>query len=201
MGKDGSGVTDGGERQHESESENGNAAQVEAWARALGPRLFRSALYLTGDPQEAEELCQETFAIAVEGGFRGASAPYTWLYGIMRNVLRAWRKKRRPATAADLPESGRGRLPVEASPPARAEAAEAAARVREAVLALPEDQRDIVLLRYMEDASLGEIAAAIGIPEGTVKSRLFAARARLRSALGGTGWAERDDGAEVRVAG
>src|SRR5262249_36370799 len=125
------------------------AARVEGWALALGPRLYRAAFYLCGDRGEAEELCQEAFAIALEGGFRGGSAPYTWLSGIWTKLLRGRRRKRRPLYASELPEDGKTRGPDPVEPPALAEAAEAAARVRAEVLALAEEQRDVVILHYL----------------------------------------------------
>lgn len=188
----------GAERAGSANGAGGPVAQVEAWARTLGPRLYRAAHYWTGDGHEAEELCQETFAAALEGGFRGASAPYTWLFGILRNLFRERRKKRRPTFAPELPEDARGRSPPPEPPLALAEAAEAKDRVREAVMGLPDDQRDIVLLRYMDEASIDEIAAALGLPGGTVKSRLFAARAKLRAVLGRAGLG---DDQEERLAG
>jgi RNA polymerase sigma-70 factor (ECF subfamily) len=173
----------------------GAAARVDAWVRAHGARLYRSAFYLSGDRHDAEELCQEAFAVALEGDFRGESAPYTYLYGILKNLLRSRRRKRRPTTAAELPEDARPRVPPGEPPPALAEAAEAAALVREEVLALPEEQRDVVLLHYLEGAPVEEIAAALEIPAGTVKSRLFTARGRLRERLGRAGLGdERHDG-------
>ena len=173
------------------------ASRVEAWARELGPRLYRAAFYLAGDRHEAEELCQETFAIALGSEFRGASAPYTFLYGILKNLLRSRRRKRRPAFAAELPDDAKGRGPPAEGPSALAEAAEAAALVRAGVLELPEDQRDVVLMHYLEELPVEEIAKTLGIPAGTVKSRLFNARARLRERLERAGLGEDDEGSEA----
>lgn len=141
-------------------------------------RLYRAAA-ASCSPDEARDLCQQTFLIAARSTFEGRSAPYTWLYGIMKNLRREQRRKARrplpasaPALSVATPESEMARSQIQA-------------RVRAAVAHLPETQRDAVILFYLEECPVAEVAERLGVPVGTVKSRLHAARAVLRRALKG----------------
>lgn len=153
-------------------------------------RLYRAAVFLCGGQREAaRELLQETLAAACGAwaGFRGRAQPYTYLYRIMLNTrCRLLRRGRRQA----------GWLPLEAAgePAARADnpleallAGERRARVRRAVLSLPPAYQVVVTLRYLEQLSCRETAACLGLPEGTVRSRLFKARRLLARRLGVAG--------------
>jgi len=166
-------------------------------------RAYGLAFRLTRSAQDAEEVAQDAFVSAWKslGGFRGDATFSTWLYRIV------WRK------AIDRAEllRNRGRREIAVDDPARVEAetmpgdagsssAAAAAgragsaesaRLERLLATLPEVARAVVTLFYYEDRSVGDVAAALGIPEGTVKTHLFRARATLRE-----GWLreERDGG-------
>ena len=103
----------------------------------------------------------------------------TWLYGILRH---RFLKGRRHQNAVGLSASGAlGQVQCTARSPDRsAEASEDARRVRRAVASLPEEHRLVVELRFYAGATLDEIAAALGCPLGTVKSRLHHALEKLR---------------------
>jgi RNA polymerase sigma factor (sigma-70 family) len=150
------------------------------------PVVLGVALRVTGDHGAAEEVAQEVFADAWRsadrfdagrGGWQGWLATVAHRRGV--DWVRAESARRRHAVQA-VPEPA-------ASAEDTAVAAELARRVRQAVAALPEPHRECVRLAYYEGRSVRELAAALGVPEGTVKTRLRAARLRLADRLGAEG--------------
>lgn len=145
--------------------------------------VFRCAVSLGQDRQLAEDLTQETWLEAWRSiaRFDGRCRFSTWLYGILRHrYLKALRRDdRRPLPSQALSDA-------DVAPPARSdpvqptERAEAAERIREAVSRLPDEHRPVIELRFFAGASLDEIAALLGIPLGTVKSRLHNGLEKLR---------------------
>lgn len=155
--------------------------------RALADRytayLFRVARSLVGDDSDAEDVVQLTLTGAFRGlsGFRGQSSAKTWLTGIALRQAAKWRQTRqkknrfptRPATDSQI---GPATDPETAAVDSRMDAA--------AVLAkLPPEYRQILVLRELEGMSYEEIAQALGIPQGTVESRLHRARLELKKLL------------------
>jgi RNA polymerase sigma-70 factor (ECF subfamily) len=145
---------------------------------------------LTNSESDAEDLAQEAFLRAYRSlkGFRGTSSFRTWLYQIATNVFRNWLEKRRnqaPVNAGsiDAPPPGMDE-PVE---PMGEENPEAQHVQRDAIdralAGLPNDQREAVLLRDVEGFEYREIAEQLGVPLGTVESRIFRGRARLKELL------------------
>ena len=137
----------------------------------------------------ADDLAAQTFVVAFDrrGSFSGAAqSARPWLFGIATNVLRnELRSERRmlaaiarldPASAGDLADEVERTL-------ARADAAEDAARIAGALALLDSDQRDVLLLHAWGELSNQEIAVALSVPAGTVRSRLSRARATLQRAL------------------
>lgn len=170
----------------------GDADAFCAVAQAHEQRLFQQAAALCHDPTTAEDLAAETLIEAWKSiaRFDGTCRFSTWLYAILlhryQKLARKLRSRPVPLSALAAGEAGDReqwleRLPdaQPLSPDALAQA-EADARLREAVEALPEKHRQMVLLRFFEDASLPEIAAALGLSVGTVKSRLHHALEKLR---------------------
>lgn len=156
--------------------------------------IFSLAARLVG-PAEAEDIVQETFLRAYRGleSFRGESSLKTWLYTIALNRVRA-----RHGTLARLRELFKSRsragdddAPTEldlaadpgATPEETAVRREQRARLRQAVQNLPEEFRLAVVLRDLEGLSYGEVAEALKVPIGTVRSRLARGRAILKEAL------------------
>jgi RNA polymerase sigma-70 factor (ECF subfamily) len=141
------------------------------------------------DPGDAEDLLGEVYRIAFErrAGYdleRPSARP--WLYGIAANlVARSGRDtaRRLRATAAAAARPDYGEDPADRAVSA-ADAAARWARVAAAVDQLPGPERDVLLLFAWEELSYEEIAAALEIPAGTVRSRLSRARARLRAVTG-----------------
>jgi len=146
-------------------------------------RLYRCALTLCHDRQLAEDILQETLLEAWRsiGRFDGRCHLSTWLYGILRHrFLKAGRKTTHPALRAfSIDESAS--IPAHDNDPSRvAELAEDAAILRQAVATLAEEHRPVIELRFFGHATLEEIATVLGIPLGTVKSRLHNGLERLR---------------------
>lgn len=116
--------------------------------------------------------------------FQGRSAPYTWLFGILRNLVRDRRKK--TTRRARLRLISPPRPDVDTSDPeGEVSARQDRARVRDAISTLPAPQREVVVLFYLEELSVSDVAGRLGIAPGTVKSRLFKARSVLKHALSG----------------
>jgi RNA polymerase sigma-70 factor (ECF subfamily) len=136
---------------------------------------------MCGDVNLAEDAAQEAFIRAWQHlpGYRPRSPFRNWVYRIATNVaVDALRRERETADvdALSLASSDEG-------PEAAVEGKERGERVREAVLALPPASRAVLVLREYEGLSYQEIADALGIPIGTVMSRLNYARNRLRESL------------------
>lgn len=151
------------------------------------PRVRRLAARLAGDPELAEDLTQEIGLKVLRsyGEFRGKASPFTWLYRIAVNVVLRHRQRRQiPTVGLDTPEAATLRTPAP-SPESAVLAAELAPVVRAALDRLPAELRAPLVLRVYEELKYREIAAILEIPEGTVMSRLHAARRRLREELKG----------------
>lgn len=143
-------------------------------AVALSARILGSADLAADAAQEAA-----IAAMTSLGSLRSPERFGAWFCGIALNVSRRWARQLRAEVrwpGSEVPAAGSG--PAEA-----AEAAEEAARVRAAVLALPEGQRAAVWLFYLQGLSEREVAAGLGVTVGAVKSRLHQARAALAPAL------------------
>ena len=146
-----------------------------------GPRIHGYVLRRTGDPAVAEDI---TAVVFLEAWRRRAGvtldqpSALPWLYGVAGNVTRRWHRSRRRHQAALTRLAG---LPARspALVETQAEAAEEAAAVLARIAGLPRRQREVLVLSVWEGLSHHEIAVALGIAPGTVKSRLSRARAHL----------------------
>jgi RNA polymerase sigma-70 factor (ECF subfamily) len=149
-------------------------------------RIFNLALTLTGNVGDAEDLAQDAFVRAYKaiGSFRGESSFLTWLYRITVNVVRSQMDRRRRSREVAMPQDDEG-APLEvASDEASADRTLIARQiVARALAALPDDMRIAVTLRDLHGLEYREIAEALDVPIGTVESRIFRARARLRPLL------------------
>jgi RNA polymerase sigma-70 factor (ECF subfamily) len=144
--------------------------------------------YLRGRVGEAaEELAAETFARALAGyerfdPARGDARP--WLFGIATNVVHGHRRAERRRLRAYAREAGRaGPPPAPPDVPARLDAAAQARVAGRAIARLPAGERDVLLLVAWADLTYEEVAGALGVPVGTVRSRLHRARLAVRAAL------------------
>ncbi len=139
--------------------------------------LYRLACALTGDSAEAEDVMQETFLGAFQGmrGFRGRSSVKTWLVSILNR--QAARRHRRRMRHPAVPLEGL------AEPPAAPRSPEARIDVDEALGRLTSEHRQVLVLREVEGMTYAEMAQVLGVPLGTVESRLFRARQELKMQL------------------
>jgi RNA polymerase sigma-70 factor (ECF subfamily) len=153
-------------------------------------RAYYGALGLVGSPEDAMDLSQEAFARAFHARDRlDPDRPfYAWLYQILRrlcfNFVRDRRNRRQKLTAAAPYLVDRASARSAGADPERAlERAEAQERVRAAIEGLSERDREVLVLKEFEGLRYREIADLVGIPIGTVMSRLYEARRRLATAL------------------
>ncbi|MED5330112.1 MAG: sigma-70 family RNA polymerase sigma factor [Planctomycetota bacterium] len=154
-------------------------------------RIVTVVRRVAGNEADAEDLAQETFIKAIRGigKFAGKSALFTWLYRIAVNTARDHldSRRRRPAVSLDaLGEEGGHPFDVAGPtlpPLAELEREELRQRVRKAVDRLPEPFRTTLALREMEGHSYEEIASILEVSMGTVESRIFRARQKLRALI------------------
>lgn len=152
-----------------------------ALARAHATNLLRAAAAFGADRDAAEDLAQETLFEAWRslGRFDGRCRLGTWLFGILRNRWLKMLRKRTPAVVGgEVVETALANGQV--GPDLQLEQAEESVKLRLALAALPESQREVLELRFFGQASLEEIARALDCPLGTVKSRLHHGLEKLR---------------------
>lgn len=155
-------------------------------------KTFRLAFGVLRDQEEALDVAQEAFVKAFRSlpKFKGDSAFYTWLFRITMNLALDRRRQRvsraKALGAEDVPPEEWERTAVATGPDPEAEAASAErrARIARALESLSENHRAIIILSDIEGHSYRDIAEVLGIPMGTVMSRLHNARKRLRETLG-----------------
>jgi RNA polymerase sigma factor (sigma-70 family) len=156
----------------------------EALFTEFGPRVRAYLLKMTRNAQAAEDLMQETMlSIWRKAGQydRSRGPASAWIFTIARNVwIDAWRKQRRPAIDPDDPA-----LAAEPEPDAvhRIELKQSHDALHKALQRLPKEQVELIRLSFFEEASHSTIAKNLGLPIGTVKSRIRLAFGRLRAAL------------------
>jgi RNA polymerase sigma-70 factor (ECF subfamily) len=154
---------------------------------AFGERLTAVVSGVLRDRDAVQDVVQETFTKAFYRihSFKGGSSLYTWLYRVAVNAAKDYIKsrKRRPASSFDdLP--GRAALPAHEQPFVEGlERRELRLQVRAAIERLPHRFRTVLALREIEGMTYNEIAEVLGLSLGTVESRLFRARRRLRGIL------------------
>ncbi|MFZ5508496.1 MAG: RNA polymerase sigma factor [Pseudomonadota bacterium] len=144
------------------------------------PRLRRYARALTGDPARADDLVQDTLERALGRFFLFRPGNLrAWLFSIMHNLFINQAKARRDGLWED--EAVLAELPARATQDDALEMRDLARCLQ----ALPPQQREVLLLVGLEEMSYEEVARVLGVPLGTVMSRLFRARERLRGLLAG----------------
>ena len=155
-------------------------------------RVYNLALRMCGNPDDAFDLSQEAFFRAWRGlsGFQGEAAFSTWLFRLTANVCLDWlrAKKRRPTVSLTAVDDDGEEVQMEIADPGKSpeeilEAAEDRAALAKAMNQLPVEYRQILTMRAINDMSYTEIAEALQLREGTVKSRLSRARLALRNLL------------------
>ncbi len=167
--------------------------RFDALMRAEGSKIYSLAVRLTGNPADGQDLAAETFVRAFHSfsSFRGEAAFGTWVHRICLNLwknrLRA-QKRRHFWSHFSLGNGDDEGVPLD--PPSREPSPDAPlmdGERREAVAAaldrLSPEEKAIVVMRDLDDASYDEISRALDVPLGTVKSRLARARGRLQELL------------------
>jgi len=155
-------------------------------------RVYRFVLRLVGDPSNAEDLISEVFLDVWRqaGRFEGRSQVSTWLLSIARfKALSALRKR----PDAELDEETAGAIEDTADTPEVAiQKKDKSQALRECLKSLSPEHREVIDLVYYHEKSIEEVAEVVGIPENTVKTRMFYARKRLSELLKaagvGRGW-------------
>ncbi len=162
---------------------SGDAGAFERLVTENQGHVYNLAYKLTGSEQDALDVSQDVFLRAYQNlrSFRGDSRMSVWLYRLTYNASMDLIKRSRRGTVVQMPAGDEGaelELPDLAPlPDEELERQEELEAVRDALSELDEDKRRILLMREYRDMSYADIARALGIEEGTVKSRL--ARARL----------------------
>jgi RNA polymerase sigma-70 factor (ECF subfamily) len=153
------------------------ASIVERYQRIL----FTVALRMLGDEDEANEAAQNAFVKAYQklGSFDPTRRFFSWIYRILVNDCLNTRRDGRPYEP--IPSD----LAAEGTPADIFEIAERRRRVQAAILALPMEYREVIVLRHFTELSYEEIGEALHVPAKTVKSRLHTARERLAAMLRG----------------
>lgn len=170
--------------------QGGDASAFETLVRRHERRVFRLLLRMLGNREDAEDASQEAFLSLHRHGhrFRGEARFSTFVYRVAANAAlnrrrslgRARTREKelavRQAAGDDLPSAPR-------DPEGAAGGAEVQERVQQALLELPQDLRAAIVLYDLEGQPYRDIALALGVPEGTVKSRIHRARNSLRELL------------------
>jgi RNA polymerase sigma-70 factor (ECF subfamily) len=150
---------------------------------------IRGAAYrFLGSEEEARDVAQEAFLKAYRalGGFKGEARFSSWLYQIATNLCRDRLRRRRTRAAVSLEElEEAGPVIVETRPGAHEllQQLDLARAVRRAVHALPEEQREVVILKEYQGLTFLEIAQSLDLPVSTVKTRLYRGLGQLRLRL------------------
>ena len=166
----------------------GDRAAFDALVRTEVDRVYRLALAITGNDADAADAAQETFVVAWRKlrDLRDPGAFDAWLTRLAVNTCRMSLRARRRRFVREIPVADVDpEAPRHASDDGAAttDAREDGMDLRAALARLPAEQRSLLALRHLEGRGIPEIAGILGIPEGTAKSRLFAARRALERAL------------------
>ncbi len=170
----------------------GDVNAYEALVKEYEKNVYNLALRMTGNSEDAYDMSQEAFIKAYNSlsSFRGESKFSVWLYRIVSNVcldfLRS--RNRKPTLSLSVEDDDGDEVEMDIadesqSPEQLLDRALTRDAVRRGLAALPPEHREILLLREIQGLSYEEIAEALGLEEGTVKSRIFRARKKLCSFL------------------
>jgi RNA polymerase sigma-70 factor (ECF subfamily) len=142
-------------------------------------RLFRLTVSLVGNAADAEDVLQEAFIGAFRGlrSFEGRSSVRTWLTRILITQAARWHRDRRRLRAQPMDES----IPASAGGPNAGP--DAGMDINAAMQRLSPEHRQVLALREFEQMTYDEIAEVLGVPRGTVESRLHRARSEMREKL------------------
>lgn len=168
---------------------SGDPDAIESLVHAYTSTVYRLAVSMLDDVAEAEEATQDTLLLVIKRlpSYRGASSFTTWLYAVTLNVCRDRLRKRRTRERLIqvLQVLFRVKSETHEQIEQRVIAREADAAVWQAIKTLPDKEREVVVLRYYHQLQQDCIAQMLGVSDRTVRTRLSAAHAALRTALQG----------------
>jgi RNA polymerase sigma-70 factor (ECF subfamily) len=168
---------------------NGDPIAFGELVRRYQDRLYNTVYRLLGNAEDAQDVVQDAFLNAYQSldGFKGDSQFFTWLYRIAVNTAISHKRKQRLTLSIDG-RNGENRLePLDtsdASQPGHAlEQAEEERRVQRALSRLSPEHRAVLIMKDMEGQKYETMAEILGVPIGTIRSRLHRARSELRELL------------------
>jgi RNA polymerase sigma-70 factor, ECF subfamily len=148
--------------------------------------VYNAALRMLHDREDARDVAQTVFLKVYEhlGEYDPSHKFYSWLYRIALNESINSLQRRRPSVPLDLELAG-----DHPGPDDSARQSELSGGMAAAIAGLRDEYRAVIVLRHFLDCSYDDMAGILGVPEKTVKSRLFSARQLLRTAMEAKGWA------------
>ncbi|HUR50774.1 MAG TPA: RNA polymerase sigma factor [Mycobacteriales bacterium] len=171
--------------------QRGEPGAMDELIRGTYADVYALCRRLLGDPSDAADATQEVYLRVVKSvlAFRGESAFGTWLHRVTTNVCMTMLRRRgdaraRGQSAGLLDATFDDIASTDASPEDRAADADLARRTAKALSELPDDAREVVVLRDVQGLSTKETAELLGVSEGAVKVRLHRAHTRLRELVG-----------------
>jgi RNA polymerase sigma-70 factor (ECF subfamily) len=168
---------------------NGRTAAYGELVSRYQDRLFNTLLRFLGNAEDARDVLQEAFLnayLALEN-FKGDSQLYTWLYRIAMNLAMTHKRKERVALSRKVHHGEAADEPADRSAHNRPESnmvrSEEGQRVQDALAKLSPEHRLVLIMKDMDGQKYEEMAAALDVPIGTIRSRLHRARLELRELL------------------
>lgn len=165
----------------------GQTAAFGILVRKYQNRLFNSMVHLLRNSSDAEDVVQDAFLLALRklDSFQGNSQFYTWLFRIARNTAISKLRRKKPTVSLEFTDS-QPRLDFPDDGPAPStdmERRERRTGLMRAMDLLSSEHREILILREMEEQNYETISEILGLPVGTVRSRLHRARSQLKELL------------------
>jgi RNA polymerase sigma-70 factor (ECF subfamily) len=167
----------------------GNTAAFGTLVRRYQDRLYNSVFRLVDNAEDAQDVVQEAFLSAYQSlhSFKGDALLFTWLYRIAVNAAISLKRKQRVTLRLDGGREGEALEPLDRSdrscPGSGLERMEQQRRVREALSRLSPEHRAVLVMKDMEGQKYEAMAETLGVPIGTIRSRLHRARLELRQLL------------------
>ncbi|QJX00604.1 sigma-70 family RNA polymerase sigma factor [Frigoriglobus tundricola] len=152
-------------------------------------RLYNAALRLVQSPDDAADVVQDAFLSAYQAlhAFKGDAEFFTWLYRIAFNTAISLKRKKRPVVSLEAQSGETGIDPNDPSeyvkPGAALERSEDERQLTEAIARLSSEHREVLVFKDIEGLKYEDIAELLGVPIGTIRSRLHRARLELRALL------------------
>ncbi|HEY3789038.1 MAG TPA: sigma-70 family RNA polymerase sigma factor [Urbifossiella sp.] len=156
-------------------------------------RLYNAAIRLVDTPEDAADVVQDAFLNAYQSlrSFKGDAEFFTWLYRIAFNTAISLKRKKKPTVSLDASRNGdardQHREPIDAStdvkPGSALERTEEERLLHAALARLSGEHRDVLMMKDLDGLKYEEIAEVMGVPIGTIRSRLHRARLELRELL------------------